>query len=271
MAITLSTSTVNALGMKCSLQEIFQGGELQIWSGTEPAVGSAATGTRLVSCTLASAARTAEVQATALLSLTGGAAGSVDTITIATYNILGAAVAYNTSLTQTAADVATQINKYSSPILKVWATSSGADITIRACPGQGTGLNALAMVCTSTTITTTINGVSADNMGEGAGGSTAGVASANGLTFLEIASGVLSKSATAWSGVVAATGTAGYWRLEGCNTPINTSLADATATPRYRIQGTCGLSGSDMTFGSTTLTAGLTHTVDTFSITIPAS
>lgn len=269
MAIILSTSTVNAMGMKCSLQEIFSGGELSIWTGTGPAVDSAAAGTRLVSCTLASATRVAEVQATAIVTI-AGAAGSIDTLTIDGYDVLGAAVAFNATLTQTAADVATQINKFASPAIKIWATSAAEVITLRACPGQGTKLNALAIVCTGTTLTNTINGGSADNMGEGAGGSTTGVAAANGLTFAEIASGVLSKSGT-WSGVNAATGTAGYWRLEGCNGPINAAAADATATPRYRIQGTCGLSGSDMTFGSTTLTAGLTHTVDTFSITIPAS
>lgn len=272
MAITLSTSHANAQGMGCSLQELYTGGELQIFTGTPPSVDAAYTGTLLVACTLAGAARTAEIQATAIIELTGGAAGSVDNITIGGYEVLGAAVTFNSSLTQTAADVASQINKYAGAAIKIWATSSAAIITLRACPGQGTALNGKAIVCSCTTITNAINGGSADNMGEGAGGSTAGVAAASGLTWGEIAAGVLTKTGTI-SGTPGATGAAGYYRVEGCNTPTGTSVADVpTSTPRYRIQGTCGLSGADMIFnGTTTITASVSHTVTNLALTIPRS
>lgn len=270
MALSFSTGYRNARMRDVSFQEMFQGGEFQIWSGTAPSVDAVASGTRLVSVTLSSGARTAETQATAVVELTGGAAGSVDTLTIDGYEVMGAAVAFNVSLTQTAADVASQINKYAGSPIKIYATSSAAVITLRACPGQGTGLNSKAIVCTCTTITNAINGVSADNMGEGAGGSTAGVASANGLTWAEVASGVLSKTGT-WSGVVDNSGTAGYWRIEGCNTPTDTSPVHSATAPAYRIQGTCGTTGADHNMGSTTLTAAQTYTVDTFDVTEPAS
>lgn len=272
MAITLSVSHANAKGGGCSLQEIYNGGELSIFTGTAPAVDAVYSGTLLVSCTLASAARTAEVQATAVIELTGGAAGSVDSITIGGFQVLGAVVPFNASLTQTAADVATQINKYAGAVIKIWATSAAAVITLRSCPGQGTALNTQAIVCGSTTITNTINGAEADQMGVGLGGSTAGVASAGGLTWGEIVAGVLTKTGTI-SGTPVATGTAGYFRLEGCNSPTGTSIIDTPASaPRYRIQGTCGLSGADMIFsGTTTLTASVPHTVTNLSLTIPRS
>ncbi len=270
MALGFSTGYRNGRLRDCTFNEMFQGGEFQIWSESAPAVDAVATGTRLVSVTVSSATRTAEVQATAIVTLTGGAAGSVDTLTIDSIEVMGAVVAFNDSLTQTAADVAAQINKYTGSILKVYATSAAAVITLRACPGQGTGLNALAMTCGSTTITTTINGGSNDNMGEGAGGSTAGVAAVNGLTFAEVAAGVIAKAGT-WTGVIDNGGTAGYWRLEGSNSPIDTAPVHAADAPAYRIQGTCGTTGADHNMGTTTLTSAQTYTVDTFEITDPAS
>lgn len=274
MSITLSTSLRRAQGMKSSLQEIFEGGELSIFTGTPPTADSAYSGTLLVSCTNAAAARTAETQATAIITVTGGTVvgDTCTSITIDGYEILGATVTWETSHTVTAAKIATQINKYASPVIKIWATSAAAVVTISACPGQGAALNTLAIVCThGGAMTTTINGASADQMGLGAGGSTAGVASVSGLTFAEISGGTLTLNCTI-SGTPVATGAAGYWRLEGCNTPTGTSVADATATPRYRLQGTCGLSGADMIFsGTTTITSGVTHTVTSGSFTVPAS
>jgi len=272
MALSFSTGYRNARMRDVSFQDMFQGGELQIWSGSAPAVDSAATGTRLVSVTLASGTRTAEIQATALVTLIG-TAGTVTNITIGGYEVLGGTATFATTLTALAVDVATLINKYTGSPIKVYATSSGADVTIRACPGQGTALNTLAIVVTSAGgITNTINGASADQMGVGTGGSTAGVASANGLTFGEVAAGVIAM-AGAWTGVVDNGSIAGtYFRLCGCNTPTDTSPADSLTAPTYRIQGSCGISGADHNMpGGTTLTVSTTYTVTSFTITEPAS
>lgn len=62
------------------------------------------------------------------VSLDSGAGGSVDTITADGVEILEGAVAYNSSLTQTAADVAAQINANNT---RFYATSSGDTITVR--------------------------------------------------------------------------------------------------------------------------------------------
>lgn len=266
MAITVSTAFVNS---KLAPQELLDGGEFQIWSGTPPSVDAAATGTLLNVLTLASGARTAGVKATGIVNLTGGAAGSVDTITIDSYDILGGAVAYNTSLTQTAADVAAKINKFSGSVFRVSATSSGANITISVAPGIGTALNGKTLACTSTTITNTINGASSTTIG--GAGATAGVAAVNGITWGEIAAGVLAASGTI-SGTNLANGVAGYFRITAVDHPTGTSPIDASPWVYKRIQGTCGTTSAyDYVMSSTTLVAGAPHTLQAFSVEVPTA
>ncbi|MDP1614172.1 MAG: hypothetical protein Q8L68_00060, partial [Methylococcales bacterium] len=264
MAILLSTALVNA---RLSPQEVVDGGEIQIWSGTAPATADAvATGTLLNVLTLASGARTAEVLATGIVNLIGGGSGSVDTITVDAYDILGGAVPFNTSLTQTAADVAAQINKFSGSVFKVTATSSAANITISMPLGTGVRLNGKTLACTSTTITNTINGVSSTTVG--GAGATAGVAAVNGITWGQIAAGVIAAIGTI-SGNNLATGTAGYFRLTGVNHPVSVSAIDVSPWIYHRIQGTCGTTGADYNMSSTSLVAAAPHTLQSFTITIP--
>lgn len=262
MALTFSTGYKTGRLREADFNNMFEGGELQIWSGSAPSVDSAATGTRLATITVASGTRTAETSATFLLTV-GGASGSLDTLTVDGYPIIGAAVAFNTSTTQTAADIATAINKYRG-VINCYATSSAAVVTCRMAPGIGTGLNGVTVAHTETTLTATINGGSSTTVG--GAGATAGVASVNGLTWGEVVAGVIVKTGT-WSGVVDNGGTAGYFRLEGCTTVTDVSDAHSTASPRYRIQGTCGTTGADYNMSSTSLTASTTHTVDTFQLT----
>lgn len=79
------------------------------------------------------------------------------------------------------------------------------------------------------------------------------------------ANGALPKSADTWSGVVSAAGVAGYFRLYG------TAASTGTSGTAIRIDGNVGVSGSDMEMSPTTLTVGRTHTVDTFTLTVPES
>jgi AGZA family xanthine/uracil permease-like MFS transporter len=98
------------------------------------------------------------------------------------------------------------------------------------------------------------------------GSEAAGTANVNGLTYGGATSGVLAKGSGVWSGPNLATGTASYFRLYG-------SVADtlAVSTTLIRVQGTCGTSGSDYIMSSTSLTKDYTHTVDGFTLTLPAS
>lgn len=92
-----------------------------------------------------------------------------------------------------------------------------------------------------------------------------GDAATAGLTFGTNAAGALPKSADVWSGVVLAAGVAGWFRLYG------TGGTSGTSATEKRIDGNVGVSGSDMEMSPTSLTLGRTHTIDEFTLTVPAS
>ena len=92
--------------------------------------------------------------ATATVTLTGGAAGSVDTITVDGVNIMSGSVAFTTDLATTAAAVASNINSHtSSP--EYTAAAVGAVITISAASSAGSDPNGFVVLVTATTITYT--------------------------------------------------------------------------------------------------------------------
>lgn len=94
------------------------------------------------------------VAATATVTLTGGAAGSVDAITVNGVNIMSGSVAFTTNLATTATAVAANINAHtSSP--EYTAVAVGATITISAAAGVGSNPNGYVVAVTATTITFT--------------------------------------------------------------------------------------------------------------------
>jgi hypothetical protein len=88
---------------------------------------------------------------------------------------------------------------------------------------------------------------------------------ATGLTMAASATnGTIVKNASeVWSGVNAATGTAGYYRH------VAAGDDGTSSTTQARIQGTIGTSGADMNLSSVALTSGATQTIDNYSITLP--
>lgn len=77
------------------------------------------------------------------------------------------------------------------------------------------------------------------------------------------AGGILSKApAETWSGVNAATGTAGYFRH------VLSADAGTSSTTAARIQGTIAVAGADLNISSTALTSGATQAVAGYSITV---
>ena len=94
------------------------------------------------------------VESSCTVTLTGGASGSVDDITIDGVSILSAPVAFNTDLDTTAADVVTDINNGTGSH-GYTAASTGSVITIEANVSEGSLPNGFAVVVTATTITTT--------------------------------------------------------------------------------------------------------------------
>jgi hypothetical protein len=94
------------------------------------------------------------VESSCTVTLTCGASGSVDDITIDGVSILSAPVPFNTDLPTTAADVVTDINGGTGSH-GYTAAAVGAVITIEANVSEGSEPNGFAVVVTTTTITTT--------------------------------------------------------------------------------------------------------------------
>lgn len=89
----------------------------------------------------------------------------------------------------------------------------------------------------------------------------------NGLMFgASSTNGVLSKdSGQVWSGDAANSGTAGYFRL------YSVSKTTGASTSAVRLDGTVGVSTGDLRMASTAITSGQSVTIDTATLTIPAS
>ena len=98
------------------------------------------------------------VSATGTVTLTGGGAGSVDSITVNGVTITSGSVSFTTDLPTTATAVAANINAYTSTP-NYTAVAVGAVITITASTvGQAT--NGFVVVANTTTITTTVANMS---------------------------------------------------------------------------------------------------------------
>ena len=256
MTMRLSTGMCNWLAQHGSVKQAFENGEIKIYTGSQPATAdAAATGTLLCTVTTGSGARTAEVLATGTVTLTGGAAGSVDSVTVDGIELLAAAVPYNTSLDQTASDLATAINQgISSPEYR--ASAAGAVVTIEALRGSGAAPNGFVVTGSNTTITTAYANMSG------------GVTAVNGLRWGNVAVGVIDKRASdAWSGVNVASGTAGWYRLYGSVADAGT--LDSTGVT-LRQDGAIAASGAELNIG-TTFTNGVTTTISSLANTVPAS
>jgi hypothetical protein len=257
MTIRISTALRTYLIRDGGFKRAFQGGILELRSAAQPSTADVAVSGTPIVITLGSGAHTKEVRSTGTLTLTGGAAGSVDAITVNSIAVLDDVVPFTTDLTTTAALVAAKINEGIS-FPEYTATSSGAVITIMAGPGTGTSPNTFVIAPTTSTITTSVTAFAG------------GIASANGLKFANVASGVLSKGAYVWSGVntIGSTFTPASFRLKGAITDAN--AADDVTQLYFRLDGSVGVSGSDITISSASIANGVTVTIDQFDIDIPA-
>ena len=259
MTIRQSTGLRNHLQQNGSFRSAFQGGKLSIYSGSQPATADIAPpGVLLVTVTDASGAHTAEVQATGTITITG-TSGTITGITLGGVQILGATVTWLTSNNVTAGLIRDQINKFHGHKI-VTASAATNVVTLTAKLGYGTAIN--GMVVTTTEVGGDIAGADVN-----VGSAVAGVSSANGLNFDDVATGLLAKrTGQVWSGLGLADGVAGWFRLRG---PITDNDSADSAGAFTRLDGTIAVSGGDMNATSTTLAAAATHTVSVFSPTEP--
>lgn len=255
MTLKYSVGARNAMADAMPFRQAFNNGRIEIYSGAQPAnADAAATGTLLCTITAASAARTAEVLASGTVTLNTGAAGSVNTLTVNGIEIMGSATPFNTSLTQTATDVAAKCQAFMSSV-DYTVTSSGAVITIKAKPGTGASANGFVVASTVTTLTKTDANLAG------------GVTAVNGLLFGASAAGVIAKDAAqAWTGVNAATGVAGWYRAYG--SVADAGGLDATGTT-IREDGAVSTTSGELIMASTSLTIGSTTTITAWQRTIP--
>lgn len=255
MTLRYSVAARNFMAGVGSYKDAFSNGRIEIYSGSQPATADAAvTGVLLCTISNASGARTAEVLSTGNLTLTGGASGSVDTLTVNGVDILGGAVAFNTSLNQTAADVAAAINGFKGNV-RYTAIAAAAVVNIYALPGTGASPNGFVVARTSTTITTTV------------GNMATGVTAVNGLLFGPQSVAVIAKKTTqVWTGVNAASGTAAYFRLYG--SVADAGGLDASAT-FIREDGAVATSGGELNMTSTALVSAATTTISAWDRTFP--
>lgn len=213
-----------------------------------------------------------EVLAAGSIDITGGTSSpgtnKVDSITVNGVDILGAAVDWDTSHTQTASDVADQINAYtSSP--NYTATNDGATIDIVAVAGSGSSPNTFAVSSTSSGDVTLNNEVAMS------GGSYAGVpwVTSNSATAEDIADAINAETSSpnytaTFSGpVVTISAAAGSGAGPNGFTVVINEAGDVTSTHDASMSG--GVSA--VTAVAQVYTAQITgtfETADQFQITI---
>lgn len=257
MALKLTAALRNFINESGALKQGMANCVMKWYTGAQPATAeSAPSGTLAVTLSNNSGALTREVLASGSCALTGGASGSLNTLTVNGIEIMGSATNFNTSLIQTATDIVTKINNNPQNLLFTASNAGGtsATITITARPGLGALAN-WTLASTATTITKTDTNL------------TGGVTAANALRWGDSAAGVLVKDPSqTWSGVAVQTVTVGWFRFEA--SVVDTLGADSTESV-LRIDGSIGVSGAELNIGSPSITSGVTQRIDSFSLTLP--
>jgi hypothetical protein len=260
MSIKLSTGLRTYLLRDGSVQHAFTGGTIELYTGPQTtSADDGDTATLLATITLAGGTHTNEVQSAGTVQLTAGGSGNVSAITVNSVEILGATITFATDLPTTAGLIAAQINRYLTKTgIEYTATSDGLatpTITIKANLGAGTGPNGWTVAATAGTITHT----DAPMAG--------GVASANGLTWGDVAAGILSKSTDVWSATAIAAGTIGHFRMKG---PI-ADTSSSTSTTAIRLDGSIAVTGGDINISNTTVALAAPLVVTSWNINLPAT
>lgn len=261
--LRVSTKMRDLLMAGFGFKALLQNGAIYRYSGSMPSSADLAPpsgNTLLDIITQDGLTRTAEVCGAGSVSLTGGAAGSVDSITVDSVQLLKAnlfdsaatVVPFNTSLPQTAIDVAAQIN------LGSWwhgyiASVSGQVITLTAVPGKGTSVNSKVVAFTGTTITATTANISG------------GVAPVNGIQLGAVSSGTILGSGTQ-KGTGLANGTVQWARWIG-------SVSDAmgNSTDQIRLDMDAATANAIMVGTSMVVAEGAESVCTSLSMVWPAS
>lgn len=276
MALRFSTALRNAIASGMSWNEALAKGTMYVYSGSQPAdADTDVSGTLLCQFNTDANGVAANYVAPAsvvTIANIGGTDGTVTGIWVGGasnstgFNIMNAAVTANASNnSDTAALVVAAVNAKQNP-LGISASANTTQVLL-SCPKQrGVDLatvNVFASVTANATVT--INGGSSSTLG-GTGSANAGVAGNNTLNFQVAANGAIAKTTDAWKANATANGTAGWFRyVAGGHTVGGNSTTD------IRFDGSIATSGGDLTLSSLTITANAVQTINTFTVTVPAS
>ena len=300
MSLRFSQGVVNNVAMGEGWGDVIKNSVCVVYSGSQPATPevAATAGTELVRFTLASGTLTSEIQGSCKVVL--ASYGTVADVVNMGLNVGASAVVSLTGgnvtgyaslalLTQACVDA---INKnWTYPDFKAvmggtivgaitYGAANAGEFYVIAPKNSGTSFNTASITFANTTTTAALNGGGASTtatgaFGPGTGGSTAGVAAANGLTMTYPASAGIISNYGVWSGLASATGVAGWFRIL-CTPHYDTGLTTLSTSGmdtslQMRVDGTVGTSGADMLVVSTSVTSAVTQTVSSFALTVPSA
>jgi len=277
MVERLSTGLRNWLLDMGSMREAFKDCTLKIYSGAAPtSADDAVTGNLLVTITKASGsvasgsgALAGTNEAWRLHIQSTGRTGAVDVKVRIKFNRAGVATGTSSALYTFNANVLPNptgktygnvkdgfvqyINDLQLPIIAVpggsgssGATGSGWVYVACRVPGDKIVISGATGDCQVTAAK-----LKAGNRG-------------NFLYFNYATGGAISKTVDTWSGEVATTGVAGYFRI------VQDDDDGTSSTSQIRLQGSVSTSGAELNLSNTSLTDGTTLTIDTFSVSLPA-
>ena len=252
-----------------SLAEALSGGVMYIFSGTQPESPDTGTdATLLATITDAGGAYEREQPVTATVTLTAGSSGTVDSVTADGVELLESAVSYNTSLSQTASDLAAAINRSHYTNHCVYATASGAVVTLTSNRTWAPVLSATAVTVSTTTLT-----ASKTDFG------TIAETPANGLHFEQKdadlygdpVAKLIKASGQTWSGTAGETGTATWFRFTNhYRGEATEDDGTATSTEVLRMDGSIGLADATLVLDDVTIESSDPVTISGFTITATA-
>ena len=250
MALRLSTGLRNKLNAGGSLKKSLHDGVIRIYTGSQPAAADdAVTGTLLASITLVSGALTEGTESTPqrdTATFTYGSNGDIYKLVV-NGNIYSYTTIAGDDAPKTAEALAKLVDKDN-------------DVVV------GRNSNVIYVSAKHPGVTYTLANTGTTTPGNLVLANTQANVRLNGLQFGAVTAGVLTKEAGVWSGVAVATGTAGWFRFQGVGIDD-----DTLSTVFVRLDGNIATSGANMNMSSTSITSGATQTVDTFSVTEPAS
>lgn len=267
MTIRLSAALMQYAWNVGSVAEALTGGIMRIYTGSAPiAPEYAPTGTLLATLTLDGSAHTSEVAATGAIQFTGTGTTTVTSITVGGVELLLESVTGDDNILLLQ-EVLFGIQRASHrhDFIAEWNGESDS-ITLRCRPGRGTKHNG-ATVTGSKSGTVTL---SYTNM-------SGGVASSKGLLFGNSQPATYdydppyprARLLTAmpggvyWSGTAVAAGTAGWFRISG---PFEDDDTADTTLSRFRLDGSIGVSGANMTMSDPDISIGEEIEVASFSV-----